>query len=83
MQVPGAAHAFLDWKPDARTKDTFNRFGVPWMPAYIAAAVPALVLIFSHDLESLAALYAIGVIGAVAGSTVRDVIRWMRVRRHR
>jgi acetyl esterase/lipase len=30
MQVPGAAHAFLDWKPDARTKDTFNRFGVPY-----------------------------------------------------
>jgi hypothetical protein len=45
---------------------SLNRFGVPWLPAYIAAAVPALVLIFSHDLESLAALYAIGVIGAVA-----------------
>jgi amino acid transporter len=43
-----------------------NRFGVPWFPALVAAAVPALVLIFSHDLESLAALYAIGVIGAVA-----------------
>ncbi|HEV8605148.1 MAG TPA: APC family permease [Tepidisphaeraceae bacterium] len=45
---------------------SLNRFGVPWFPAYIAAAVPALVLLFSHDLESLAALYAIGVIGAVA-----------------
>ncbi len=43
-----------------------NRFGVPWAPALVAAAVPALVLLFSHDLESLAALYAIGVIGAVA-----------------
>ena len=43
-----------------------NRFGVPWLPAFIAAGVPALVLLFSHDLESLAALYAIGVIGAVA-----------------
>jgi amino acid transporter len=43
-----------------------NRFGVPWVPAAVAAAVPALVLLFSHDLESLAALYAIGVIGAVA-----------------
>ena len=43
-----------------------NRFGVPWMPALVAAAVPGLVLLFSHDLESLAALYAIGVIGAVA-----------------
>jgi amino acid transporter len=43
-----------------------NRFGVPWVPAFVAAAVPALVLVFSHDLEHLAALYAIGVIGAVA-----------------
>ena len=43
-----------------------NRFGVPWIPALIAAGVPTLVLIISHDLTSLAALYAIGVIGAVA-----------------
>jgi hypothetical protein len=43
-----------------------NRFGVPWMPAVIAASVPILVLLISHDLDSLAALYAIGVIGAVA-----------------
>jgi acetyl esterase len=28
--VQGAAHAFLDWKPDTRTKDTFKRFGVPY-----------------------------------------------------
>ena len=43
-----------------------NRFGVPRLPAFIAAIVPALVLLFSHDLDGLAALYAIGVIGAVA-----------------
>lgn len=43
-----------------------NRFGVPWMPAALAASVPILVLLVSHDLDSLAALYAIGVIGAVA-----------------
>jgi hypothetical protein len=43
-----------------------NRFGVPWLPALVAAAVPILVLIISHDLDALAALYAIGVIGAVA-----------------
>jgi amino acid transporter len=43
-----------------------NRFGVPWVPSLIAAAVPMLVLVISHDLTSLAALYAIGVIGAVA-----------------
>lgn len=43
-----------------------NRFGVPWLPAIIAAAVPCLVLVFMHDVEKLAALYAIGVVGAVA-----------------
>jgi amino acid transporter len=43
-----------------------NHFGVPWMPAILAGLVPALVLVISHNLEALAALYAIGVIGAVA-----------------
>ena len=43
-----------------------NRFGVPWVPAITATSVPILVLLISHDLESLAALYAIGVVGAVA-----------------
>jgi K+-sensing histidine kinase KdpD len=43
-----------------------NRFGVPWVPALVAAGVPILVLLVSHDLERLAALYAIGVIGAVS-----------------
>jgi amino acid transporter len=43
-----------------------NRFGVPWLPAVIATLVPCLVLVISHDLEHLAALYAIGVVGAVS-----------------
>ena len=43
-----------------------NRFGVPWVPAVIAASVPCLVLLVEHDVEKLAALYAIGVVGAVA-----------------
>jgi len=43
-----------------------NRFGVPWLPALIASGVPILVLLISHNLDQLAALYAIGVIGAVA-----------------
>jgi acetyl esterase/lipase len=30
VQVPGAAHAFLDWKPDTKTKETFYKFGVPY-----------------------------------------------------
>lgn len=43
-----------------------NSFGSPWVAAVIAAGVPALVLVFAHDIETLASLYAIGVIGAVA-----------------
>jgi acetyl esterase/lipase len=30
VQVPGAAHAFLDWKPDPKVKSTFKQFGVPY-----------------------------------------------------
>ena len=29
VQVEGAAHAFFDWKPDAGTKATFAKYGVP------------------------------------------------------
>jgi amino acid transporter len=43
-----------------------NRFGVPWVAAVVATGVPCLVLVASHELEHLAALYAIGVVGAVA-----------------
>jgi len=30
-QVPYASHAFFDWKPDQVTRDTFARFGVPYI----------------------------------------------------
>ena len=43
-----------------------NGFGAPWVGALVAAAVPATVLLFFHDLETLASLYAIGVVGAVS-----------------
>jgi len=29
LEVEGASHAFLDWKPDAETRATFARYGVP------------------------------------------------------
>jgi nucleotide-binding universal stress UspA family protein len=43
-----------------------NGFGAPWIGAIVAAGVPAIVLFFMHDLERLASLYAVGVVGAVA-----------------
>jgi len=30
IQVEGAYHAFFDWKPDAQTKATFEKYGVPY-----------------------------------------------------
>jgi acetyl esterase/lipase len=30
IQVEGASHAFFDWKPDAETKATFAKYGVPY-----------------------------------------------------
>lgn len=42
-----------------------NAFGVPILPALIAVSVPVGVLFLIHDLEHLAALYAIGVVGAI------------------
>ncbi len=42
-----------------------NRFGMPAVPLALAAFVPVLILAFEHDLVRLAALYAIGVVGAI------------------
>ena len=28
--IEGASHAFFDWKPDQRTKETFAKYGVPY-----------------------------------------------------
>ncbi|MEO6184462.1 MAG: universal stress protein, partial [Verrucomicrobiota bacterium] len=43
-----------------------NSHGVPWIPLAIAMGLPMLVLAFARSLESLANLYAIGVVGAIA-----------------
>lgn len=43
-----------------------NRYGVPVWSLALAVLVPVLVLVLQNDLESLADLYAIGVVGAIA-----------------
>ncbi len=43
-----------------------NAHGVPWIPLVFATALPFVVAAFSADLASLAGLYAIGVVGAIA-----------------
>jgi amino acid transporter/nucleotide-binding universal stress UspA family protein len=42
-----------------------NPHGVPWVPLGIATGLPIIVALFSPNLESLAGLYAIGVVGAI------------------
>jgi amino acid transporter/nucleotide-binding universal stress UspA family protein len=42
-----------------------NSHGVPWVPLLIAASLPIIVVSLANDLETLAGLYAIGVVGAI------------------
>ena len=42
-----------------------NRFGMPALALIIATGVPIIVLMIQHDVVGLAALYAIGVVGAI------------------
>jgi amino acid transporter len=42
-----------------------NRFGMPGLALIVATVVPIIVLILQHDVVGLAALYAIGVVGAI------------------
>ncbi len=42
-----------------------NPHGVPWLPMAAATLLPLSVLLFTNNLEFLANLYAIGVVGAI------------------
>src|SRR5882724_1330512 len=43
-----------------------NKHGVPRIPLIVAVGIPILVLALTREFESLAGLYAIGVVGAIA-----------------
>lgn len=43
-----------------------NSFGVPWVPLFISAVLPVVVLNAEDSVNALASLYAIGVVGAIA-----------------
>lgn len=49
-----------------RSFNRLNAHGVPWLPLAISVGLPILVVTVSHNLEALAGLYAIGVVGAIA-----------------
>jgi len=62
-----------------------NRFGMPVIPLVIGAIIPAVVVLIFSDVEKLAALYAIGVVGAISinlGTTSTNpdlpLARWER-----
>ncbi len=58
-----------------RAQRRLNRHGVPVFPLIVATSVPIIVLLLIHDVITLSALYAIGVVGAVminVGSTGTD-----------
>ena len=42
-----------------------NSHGVPWQPLLVAVCLPVILVILSDDLDSLADMYAIGVVGAI------------------
>jgi len=42
-----------------------NSHGVPWQPLLVAVILPAILVTLSDDLDSLADMYAIGVVGAI------------------
>jgi nucleotide-binding universal stress UspA family protein len=42
-----------------------NSHGVPWQPLLVAVVLPIILVILSDDLDSLADMYAIGVVGAI------------------
>lgn len=63
-----------------------NRWGVPWLPLVIATLAPIFVLLLQSQLTDLAALYAVGVVGAISitlGSTClnrkTDLRLWQRI----
>ena len=43
-----------------------NSHGVPWAPLFIAIGLPFVLTVLTADLDSLADMYAIGVVGAIA-----------------
>lgn len=42
-----------------------NSHGVPWQPLIVALLLPMILVVISQDLDSLANMYAIGVVGAI------------------
>lgn len=42
-----------------------NQYGVPWWGLYAACLLPAAIIVIAQSIETLAGMYAIGVVGAI------------------
>ena len=49
-----------------RALGKLNRYGMPKIPLVVAAVIPAVVVVLFPNVEKLAGLYAIGVVGAIS-----------------
>lgn len=66
--IMGVISIFFLMAKDKELPDVFgqlNRYGMPWFSLAVGVAMPVTVLAFEHEVEHLAALYAIGVVGAI------------------
>jgi len=66
--IVGMIAVFYKMATDGEMPQAFsrlNKYGVPWIPLALATTAPIVVLLIEHDLTHLAALYAIGVVGAI------------------
>ena len=48
-----------------RTFTKLNPHGVPWQPLAVAVGLPLILVVLSENLDALADMYAIGVVGAI------------------
>ncbi len=63
-----------------------NKFGVPTLGIIVATIIPAILVVAVKDMNGLAELYAVGVVGAIAtnlGASATDkklgLVRWERI----
>jgi amino acid transporter len=49
-----------------RVLTRLNKFGVPWLALIAAVGLPVVILSLFQDINDLASLYAVGVVGAIA-----------------
>ncbi|MEM9373697.1 MAG: universal stress protein, partial [Planctomycetota bacterium] len=86
--IMAMASVFFAMAQDRELPSAFMRLnysGVPWVGLVVAILIPALVILFEHDVTILASLYVLGVCGAITVTVLSsaynrelDVEPWQR-----